>query len=141
MLDASRQDASTSKGIRFMMTLRTSLRSAITVFGVGAAIALSFPSTPAFAANEGDHWINTPNCAADQEIQLQYVNGAWHDEQELNPTATDNGQCTFILTDNGAEIWRSNGAGSGWWYDGPGHKICALVYDPALGRGALGICN
>ena len=124
-----------------MLTCRTSLRSAIAVLGVGAAIALRFASTPAFAANEGDNWIYTPNCTADQEIQLKYVNGAWHDEQELNPTATDNGQCKFVLTDNGGYLWSSNGAGSGWWYDGPGHKICAIVYDPAEPRGTLGICN
>ncbi|GAB2731868.1 hypothetical protein [Kitasatospora kifunensis] len=124
-----------------MLTRRTSLRSAVAILGVGAAIALCSPSTPAFAANEGDHWIYTPNCAADQEVQLQFVNGAWHDEQELNPTVTDNGQCEFVLTDNGAPLWHSNGGGSGWWYDGPGHKICAIIYEPADTRGALGICN
>ncbi|MEU5312598.1 hypothetical protein [Streptomyces sp. NPDC021562] len=41
-LDANRRDASASKGVRFMMTRRISLRSALAAFGVGAAIALSF---------------------------------------------------------------------------------------------------
>ncbi|MFE0459461.1 hypothetical protein ACFW1A_09395 [Kitasatospora sp. NPDC058965] len=119
---------------------RSPLRSAVAVLGFGLAIAIS-TSTPALAANEGDHWFHTPNCVADQEIQLKWVNGAWHDEQELNPTVTDNGQCTFILTDNGALLWSSNGAGSDWWYDGPGHKICALIYEPADTRGQIGMCN
>ncbi|PYC88532.1 hypothetical protein C7C46_00170 [Streptomyces tateyamensis] len=124
-----------------MLTQRTRLRSAVAALGIGAVIALCSPATPALAANEGDHWISAGNCLADQKVQLTFVNGAWHDEQELNPINTDNGQCQFVLTDNGALLWESNGAGSNWWPDGPGHKICAIVYPPAAQRGALGICN
>ncbi|MBX7550384.1 hypothetical protein [Streptomyces sp. NPDC004232] len=122
-----------------MLSGRTYLRSAIAVLGVGAVLALS-TSTPAFAANEGDHWIRTANCVADQEIQLKFVNGAWHDEQELNPTVAPPG-CFFVLTDNGKEIFRSQGGGSGWIYDGPDDYICATVLDAGAQSGVSGICN
>ncbi|MGW2374544.1 MULTISPECIES: hypothetical protein [Kitasatospora] len=121
------------------MLSRRTLRSAVAVLGVGAAIALS-ASTPAFAANEGDHWLYTPNCTADQEIQLQYVNGGWHDQQELNPTRVG-GTCEFVMTDNGAVISDTWGAGSGWHYDGPGHYICVQVRDWTAGTTIYGICN
>ncbi|GAB2713078.1 hypothetical protein [Kitasatospora kifunensis] len=122
-----------------MLSHRTALRSAIAVLGIGAMVALS-TSTPAFAANEGDHWIHTANCTADQEIQLKFVNGAWHDEQELNPTVAPPG-CFFQLTDNGKEISYTSGAGSGWWFDGPTDYICATVYDAGAQSGISGICN
>jgi hypothetical protein len=118
---------------------RPTLKSAVAALGVGAAIVLS-TSTPASAANEGDHWMQTPNCAADQEIALHYVNGAWHDEQELNPTVAAPG-CDFVLTDNGTQIFESHGAGSGWIYDGPTHYICAKVDDTYNGIVVQGVCN
>lgn len=125
-----------------MLSRRRSIRSAIAAFGVGGAIALC-SSTPAFAANEGNYPLSTTYCAATQEIQLKYVNGGWHDEQELNPTWTQPAGCVFQLTDNGQPISTTGGAGSGWWYDGPGHYICAYIYDYLTNPTgyAQGICN
>ncbi|MBX7557092.1 hypothetical protein [Streptomyces sp. NPDC004232] len=121
-----------------MLSHRTSLRSAVAVLGFGAMVVLS--ASPAFAANEGDHWIHTYDCTADQEIQLKFVDGAWHDEQELNPTVAAHG-CRFILTDNGREISVTTGAGSGWWPDGPGHYVCAMVSDSGAQSAVSGVCN
>ncbi|MFJ9712448.1 hypothetical protein [Streptomyces sp. NPDC101234] len=121
-----------------MLSCRTSLRSAVAVLGFGAMVALS--ASPAFAANEGDHWIHTAYCTADQEIQLKFINGAWHDAQELNPTVAPRG-CQFILTDNGREISNTTGGGSGWRDDGPGHYICARVVDFGAQSAIDGICN
>ncbi|WP_181803100.1 hypothetical protein [Streptomyces shenzhenensis] len=124
-----------------MLSRRTSVRSTLVAIGVGAAITLSYP-VPAFAANEGNYPLSTSNCAAVQEIQLKYVNGGWHDEQELNPSISRGG-CLYQLTDNGQQISNTSGAGSGWWYDGPGHTICAYIYDFLTNptSEAVGICN
>lgn len=122
-----------------MLSLRKPLRSCLAAFGFGAVLVLS-SSVPASAANEGDHWIRTADCTADQEIQLHLVNGAWHDAQELNPTVAPPG-CEFVLTDNGGRISDTWGAGSGWWPDGPGHTICATVYDYNAQSAVSGVCN
>ncbi len=134
--------ALTSEGIRFMLSRRTSLRSAVAVLGIGAAIALSSP-TPAFAANEGDHWFGTAHCTADHKIELHYVNGGWHDVVELNPTYVG-GYCKFVLMDNQRVLWDSAGAGSGWWPDGPNHYICAFLVDTTTGDAVYAssdVCN
>ncbi|MFD0332166.1 hypothetical protein ACFQZC_38185 [Streptacidiphilus monticola] len=68
-----------------MLSHRKTMIEGLAATGIGAVLALSSP-VPASAANEGDHWITTANCTADQKIELHLVNGAWHDEQELNPT-------------------------------------------------------
>ncbi|WAL76049.1 hypothetical protein OU787_33570 [Kitasatospora sp. YST-16] len=128
-----------------MLSRRASLRSAIAALGVGAALALS-AGTPAFAANEGDHWLNTPNCTADQKIELHLYNGVYHDAQAIDPTYV-NGSCEFVLTDNGSVIYDSTKSSqSPWYYDGPGHTICAKVTEYNYnGRGtnytANGVCN
>ncbi|MDH6113572.1 spermidine/putrescine-binding protein [Kitasatospora sp. MAP12-15] len=114
-----------------MLTRRTSLRSAIAILGVGAAIALS-ASTPAFAANEGNYPGNWGGCAATEEIQLRTVSGATHDWMEFFPTATGP-NCLFDIINNNSVIWTSTGAGSGWIYDGPGNYLCPQIHDKATG--------
>ncbi|RKT20095.1 hypothetical protein BX285_4576 [Streptomyces sp. 1114.5] len=122
-----------------MLSRHKTLRSGVVALGAGALLVLS-SSVPASAANEGDHWIRTANCTADQEIQVHFVNGGWHDEQELNPTVAPPG-CEFVLTDHGKRISDTWGAGSGWWYDGPEHYICATVYDYGAQSAVSGVCN
>ncbi|WP_329587191.1 hypothetical protein OG500_37670 [Kitasatospora sp. NBC_01250] len=108
-----------------MLTRRRSLRSAIAVLGVGAAIALS--SSPASAANEGTYSGAVGPCAATEKIQLANINGGWHDEMEFYPTSTASG-CQFSIFNNNAFYWGSTGAGSGWIYDGPGMYLCPVIY-------------
>ncbi|WP_188305749.1 hypothetical protein [Streptomyces sp. CBMA123] len=96
-------------------------------FGTAALIALG--ANPAFA-QEGNFTIGSGSCVAIEEIQLQWVDGGWHDAMENNPiqaSATDPYWCLFTLTDNGTEVWRSSGAGSNWWPDGPGHSMQACA--------------
>ncbi|TQF02313.1 hypothetical protein E6W39_08530 [Kitasatospora acidiphila] len=123
-----------------MLSRRTSLRTAVAVLGAGAALALSM-SSPAFAANEGDHWLNTANCTADQKIELHLYSGVYHDAQAIDPTRT-NGNCEFILWDNQHAVYDSfSGAQSPWFYDGPGHSIQASVIDHSSGQTAWGVVN
>ncbi|MFF2081604.1 hypothetical protein ACFVXG_43385 [Kitasatospora sp. NPDC058162] len=98
-----------------------------TAFGAAALLALG--ANPAYA-QEGNFPIGPNSCTAVEEIQLQWIDGAWHDAMENNPTqasATDPYWCRFSLIDNGAEIWHSTGGGSGWWPDGPGHHMQACA--------------
>ncbi|WP_369372908.1 hypothetical protein [Streptomyces sp. cg36] len=48
------------------------------------------------------------------------------------------------LVRDGTTVWRHQGAAaSGWWYDGPGHRICAFVTDLLvdLPNTAEGVCD
>ncbi|RKE23465.1 hypothetical protein [Streptomyces sp. TLI_171] len=123
-----------------MLSRRTPLRVAVAALGAAAALALT-TSAPAFAANEGDHWLSTPNCTADQKIELHlYTDGLYHDFQAINPTRTD-GHCEFALLD-GRFGWDSySGAESPWYYDGPGHSYQAYVVDHTAGQVVYGIRN
>ncbi|WP_327071353.1 hypothetical protein OG500_37590 [Kitasatospora sp. NBC_01250] len=123
-----------------MLSRRTSLRTAVAVLGAGAALTLTM-SAPAFAANEGDHWLTTANCTADQKIELQlYSDGQYHDFQAIDPTRI-NGNCEFVLLD-GRVGWDSfSGAQSPWYYDGPGRSYQAYVIDHTSGQVAYGIRN
>jgi hypothetical protein len=105
-----------------MITHRTSMRSAVAALGVGAAIALTV-SSPAFAANEGTYQGNWGGCTATEEIQVQYVNGGYHDQMK-------------------SVVWTSTGAGSGWRDDGPGNYMCPQIHDKVTGvLKWQGVCN
>ncbi|WP_152645984.1 hypothetical protein [Streptacidiphilus albus] len=123
-----------------MITHRTSMRSAVAALGVGAAIALTV-SSPAFAANEGTYQGNWGGCTATEEIQVQYVNGGYHDQMEFFPTGTGP-NCLFDIIDNNSVVWTSTGAGSGWRYDGPGNYMCPQIHDKVTGvLKWQGVCN
>ncbi|GAA2750601.1 hypothetical protein [Kitasatospora cinereorecta] len=122
-----------------MLSRRTSLRTAVAVLGAGAALALTL-STPAFAANEGDHWLSTANCTADQKIELQlYSDGRYHNFQAIDPTRTD-GRCEFALLD-GRFGWDFYGGAQSPWYYGPGHSYQAFIIDHTSGQVVYGIRN
>lgn len=125
-----------------MLLRRTSLRSAFAVLGVGTAIAVSTAvATPAFAANEGTYKGTWGSCAATEEIQVQYVQGGYHDQMEFFPTTTG-ANCGFRLINNGNIIWASTGEGSGWVYDGPTNYMCPQIYDLSTGIVKWqGVCN
>ncbi|MFF7588757.1 hypothetical protein ACFZCK_14850 [Kitasatospora purpeofusca] len=96
---------------------------------LGTAAVLALGADPAFA-QEGNFTVGSGSCVAIEEIQLQSTSTGWHDFMEANPiqaSATDPYWCRFSLIDNGREIWHSTGAGSGWWYDGPGHSMQVCV--------------
>ncbi|WP_031073267.1 hypothetical protein [Streptomyces sp. NRRL WC-3742] len=98
---------------------------------IGTAAVLALGASPASAVQGYVQYpIGSGSCAGYEEIQPTWVDGGWHDIMENNPTqasATDPYRCLFTLIDNGGEVWRSSGAGSGWWPDGPTHHMQACA--------------
>ncbi|GAA1251171.1 hypothetical protein GCM10009665_47360 [Kitasatospora nipponensis] len=137
-----------------VLARRTSLRVAVAALGLGTLLAVG--SAPAFAANEGNHYLTAGPCAATQKIELRYYGPGsghpvgYHDVQAIDPT--HNGTqapfaCQFVLKDQYGNVVgqsRDGSSESDWVYDGPGFQITAYVYytyNDLVRNSAVGVTN